>query len=237
MTLCWLKRLLAFWMGAVLLVACAPEPTPMFTATRTPVTPRPPPLTRSAPTLPPLFTVTPSATVTLTPLPSTTPLPTSTLTADQVCATLSNNLLEIDGRVIFNRDGVLLILETTLSASTIHLWITPPEGERIQLNLAGGTMNEVLFGLDATPGVYGWETALTVGGYVEICRASGQLVLAENEEQAYQLLTPQATPALLEEIWGVILRRSQAPTPTLNPLIHAPIRIFPRSTLTPTPSP
>ncbi|MCU0495924.1 MAG: hypothetical protein MUF87_01080 [Anaerolineae bacterium] len=233
MYLRWLKRIFAFWMGVILLTACAPDPTPMFTATRTPVTPRPPPLTRLAPTLPPLFTPTLTPTITLTPLPSFTPTATATLTESQVCETLTNNLLQLDGRAILSRYGIFLILETTLPEATIQLWITPPQGQRALLNMAGGTPNEILFGIDAAPGVYKWETAMTVGAYLEICKESGTFIVAENEEQAYQFLTPQATASLLEELWGVILRRSLTATPTPNRLLREPIPVFPRATITP----
>src|SRR5688572_22256486 len=86
-----LRAAVCWTVAFLFLTACGGVNTPVATIISQVVTstPRPLPETRTAPTLPPIFTATATATVTLTPTSTLTATETATLTVEDICADLT----------------------------------------------------------------------------------------------------------------------------------------------------
>jgi hypothetical protein len=163
-------------------------------------TPRPPPLTRSAPTLPPTFTPTLSLTPTPSPTPTVTPTHTPTLSAEALCERLEWPLESLDGQMVIPGERVLVASlqfddRRPLRGGLLTVRIERESTGEVTDSVVESDAPILLPLASLPPDTYTWSISLTTEAYTAICQRSVTFTIAAPEASGTRTIEPAATEA------------------------------------------
>jgi hypothetical protein len=205
------------------LSACVSTPAPISPTVEqnqnvpvaTEVLPITTPSTRTAPTLPPVWTETFTPTPSSTPTATVTPTPTATFSAAQVCEGLENSLALMEDVTVRNDEGLRFVagLEAEDAALTLRFQRRGSDTPSDEAVIPGGNSFLLNVGVTYEPGIYDWTISVTSPVYEEICQ----------DEGSFEVIAPDVTStpeqSLLGELLDVFSRRlfPTTATQTLTP--------------------